>query len=234
MTQTAAALRHLHELRLSLRRVNDQFEAGPRKVTAKRLQLEKRKQELEALRNKSKQLRSSADQKNLQLKTNEAKINDLKAKLNAASSNREYDILKGQVEADTMANSVLEDEILEALEQVDRSLVDIKEGERAVVAAEADLQKALDDVANKEPVLKAELAGLHEQVAAAERFLPGDVTVTYRRLVDSFGADALASVENKACSGCYVGLTMQEVVELKSGKLLFCRSCGRLMYMALE
>ena len=43
----------------------------------------------------------------------------LKAKLNAAASNREYQALKDQIAADQMAGSVLADEILEALEKID-------------------------------------------------------------------------------------------------------------------
>ena len=72
------------------------------------------------LKEKLLELRKSADGKSLQLKSNEAKNLDLTAKLNAASSNKEYEIISSQIEADKMANSVLEDEILEALDKVDQ------------------------------------------------------------------------------------------------------------------
>ena len=65
-------------------------------------------------------MRVAADQKQLQLKAGEEKIKDLKRKLNAAASNREYQILKEQIAADDMAKSVLEDEIIEALEKIDQ------------------------------------------------------------------------------------------------------------------
>ncbi len=57
--------------------------------------------------------------KQLQLREREARIKDLQVKLNTCSSNREYQALKEQIAADQQANSVLSDEILEALERID-------------------------------------------------------------------------------------------------------------------
>src|SRR5436190_2251669 len=120
MSATGAGLKQLHELHLQLREVQSQLEAGPRQIAARRQFQDKKQADLEVRRQKLKQLKMTADQKNLQLKSNETKIADLRAKQNTVTSNREYDILRGQIDADLMAKSVLEDEILEALEAVDR------------------------------------------------------------------------------------------------------------------
>ena len=53
------------------------------------------------------------------LRSGEGKILELETKLNQSSTNREYQALKDQIAADNMANSVLADEILEAMERVD-------------------------------------------------------------------------------------------------------------------
>ena len=88
--------------------------------------MDKKKEELETLRGKLKQSKMSADQKNLQLKSSEGRIYDLNGKLNIAANNREYEALRSQIAADTMAKSVLEDEILEAVEKVDAAQIDVK------------------------------------------------------------------------------------------------------------
>ena len=80
-------------------------------------------------------MRVATDQKQLQLKSDEQKIKDHRAKLNAAASNREYQILKEQIAADEMTNSVLEDEIIEAMEKVDQLQATIAEAEAALAAA---------------------------------------------------------------------------------------------------
>lgn len=231
MSGMSAGLRRLHELHLQLREIQEQLAKGPREKAAREQTVQKRKAELEAQRGILKQLRSTADQKNLQLKSSESKILELGNKLNSAGSNREYDILTGQIQADTMANSVLEDEILEALDSVDSAQGAVKEAEGAIVLAENELKKTIEAVQAREPGLKEREAELQTQVADAEKFLPPDAAGVYRRLVQAHGADALAAVEDSSCGSCYVKLTNQNLLELRMGKTLFCKTCGRLLYL---
>jgi uncharacterized protein len=229
MSASSQAIKALHDLHVKLQGVQEDLARGPRQIAAKQTAVDKKKAELDARRDKFKQLKLTADQKNLQLKTNEAKINELRTKLNIAASNREYEIITGQIAADTMANSVLEDEILEALTRIDAMQGEVKEAEQELVAAEAALQKTKADVAAREPGLKETAAALEKQVAEAEKFLPGEIVPQYRRAVQGFGAEALAAVENRVCTACHMQLTAQRMVELNSGKLMFC-GCGRLLY----
>ena len=89
MSAAAAGLKRLHELHLRLQEVQQQLEHGPRQVKARQQILTKKQAEVDALKAELKLVRVLADQKNLQLKTNESKIADLRVKLNQATSNRE-------------------------------------------------------------------------------------------------------------------------------------------------
>jgi predicted nucleic acid-binding Zn-ribbon protein len=230
MAASSLALKTLHELHQQLQEVQEALARGPRQSSAKQLVVDKKKAELEARRERHKQARLTADQKNLQLKTNEGKIAELRNKLNVATSNREYEILNSQIAADTMAKSVLEDEILEALTKIDQAQVEVKQGEAEVAAAEADLKKVVADAQAREPGLAEKAKDLSVQVAEAEKILPGDFVLQYRRAVAAFGAEALAPVLNRCCSCCNMQLTMQKIVELSAGKWMFC-TCGRLLYL---
>ena len=231
MSSTAAGdLKELHQLHLKLKEVNDELERGPRLVRARGQFAEKKQVEHEAQKTLITQLRKAVDQKNLQLRTNESKINDLRAKLNAASSNREFDIIKAQIEADTVANSVLEDEVLEILDKVDQAQRTLEEIDEQVAKAKADqatLNKANEA---KAPGLLAIAEELNAQIRDHERTLSSEVAATYHRLVKAHGAGALTNVSGNACGSCFVELTRNQQVDLKLGKLLFCRTCGRLMY----
>lgn len=220
----------LHDLHLKLHAVQEELEKGPRLIKAKENVLAKKQAELDLAKAKYTDQRKQADQKNLQLKTNEAKLADLNAKLNMASTNREFDILKGQIAADKMANSVLEDEILDCMEQVDLLKGKITEAEKVVAAAKDDVQKMTDHVAASEAGLKEKAAKLRPAVAEAETVIPKDFMATYRRLVLAHGAEALAVVENNVCTSCNVSLSPQQGVELRGGRFIFCISCGRLIY----
>jgi predicted nucleic acid-binding Zn-ribbon protein len=209
------------------------LERGPRQIAAREQIIVRKREESEAERNKLKQMKVAADQKNLQLKTSEARIYDLSGKLNIAANNREYEALRSQIAADTMAKSVLEDEILEALEKVDAAQIEVKKAELSIIDIEVELKKLVADVQAREAGLKEKAAALQTEVADAEKVLPPDFLPQYRRLVAAYGADALAPVINKSCSQCYVSLTTQLFLELKAGGIKFC-TCGRLMYAADE
>jgi predicted nucleic acid-binding Zn-ribbon protein len=227
-------LQILHELHLKLKAVQDELDKGPRLIKAKQNVLAKKQAELDAEKAKLTECRKLADQKNLQLKSNEAKLADLNVKLNMASTNREFDILKGQIAADKMANSVLEDEILDCMEQIDKLKLQVAAAEQAVAAANDDVRKMTEQVNAAEADLKERLAKLRLAVAEAETVIPEDHLATYRRLVAAHGADALAAVENNVCTACHVTLSPQKGVELRSGKFVYCINCGRLMYVPAQ
>jgi predicted nucleic acid-binding Zn-ribbon protein len=226
----AAGLKRLHELHLRLQNLQQQLEAGPRQIKARQQIVARKQAEAEALKGELKQARLLGDQKNLQLKTNETKIADLRSKLNQATSNREFDIIRSQIDADTMANSVLEDEILEMLEKIDQIQQKIKKCQEEADQASAEVRRVAQTVEASAPELRSQVADLEASLREAEKILPATLVEPYRRLVQAHGAAALAPVENNACSVCFEILSANYLIELRTGNFRFCRSCGRLLY----
>ena len=224
----------IHRLHQQLREVQEQMERGPRQLKARQQATQQKLADLEAQKQKHKALRVAVDQKSLQLKSNEAKIGDLRVKLNQASSNREFDIIRAQIDADTMANSVLEDEILDALEKVDAAQVAVRQLEEAVTAARAEEARLAAETETVLPGLQAQVGQLQQVLATTEEDLPPDFVNHYRRLVQAHGAGALAEVEGNICSSCYVSLPPQLALQVKAGQVLFCKTCGRLLYARID
>lgn len=224
----------IHRLHLQLREVQEQMERGPRQLKIRQQATQQKLADLEAQKQKHKQLRMGADQKSLQLKTNEAKISDLRSKLNQAASNREFDIIRTQIDADTMANSVLEDEILDTLEKVDAAQIGIKQLEQAVATARADEARIAGETEKSLPGLESQISELNQALTVAESNLPPDFVLQYRRLSQAYGAGALAEVEGNICSSCYVSLPPQLAVQVRAGQVIFCKTCGRLLYARRE
>src|SRR4029079_17286130 len=119
MALTAAALRELHRIHRQLTDLSERKDRGPKQIKAREANLGRLGEELARVQAEHKAARMRSDQKQLLLKSGEEKVEGLKAKLNAASSNREYQALKDQIAADQMAGSVLADEILEATAKID-------------------------------------------------------------------------------------------------------------------
>lgn len=229
-----AIVAEIHQLHLQLREVQEQMERGPKQLKFRQQATQQKLADLEAQKQKHKALRVAVDQKSLQLKSNEAKIGDLRVKLNQAASNREFDIIRAQIDADTMANSVLEDEILDTLEKVDAAQIAVRQLEEAVAAAKADEARLATETEGTLPGLQSRIAEMQQALTVAEKELPEDFLLSYRRLSQAYGAGALAEVEGNICSSCYVSLPPQLALQIKAGQVLFCKTCGRLLYASRE
>ena len=71
-----------------------------------------------------------------------------------------------------------------------------------------------------------------DELENAEVGISGDFKRDYNRIITAKGEDGLAQVEGENCGGCYQMLTAQTMNELYMAKPVFCKSCGRLIYLA--
>ena len=231
MSITAAALRELHRIHQQLADLRDRLERGPKQVRAREANVAQLEARLADARERSKQTQMAIDRKQLDLKSGEQKVVDLRVKLNAASSNREYQALLEQIAAAEMAGSVLSDEILEGLEKIDQLGLGVKEADKNLAAGKQELEKARRAVEDSAATIRSDLTRLEGELAQAEKALPADLKADYQRVVRSKGADSLASAEDGVCTGCGQQITLNMQNELKLSKMVFCKTCGRLLYL---
>jgi uncharacterized protein len=231
MAVNAEALRELHRIHRQFADLRDRFERGPKQVAARETNLVRMGEELAKIQAETKAARVRSDQKQLLLKTSEDKISSLKSKLNTASSNREYQAFKDQIAADEMAGSVLADEILESLEKIDEYGKMIVEAQKKIAVAKEESAKVQETVRQESAQLEGEIKRLEGLLKEAESKLPEDFQEAYYRVVKSKGADAMAEVQNGFCGGCYQQLTPNNIAELSMARAIFCKNCGRVIYL---
>ncbi|MFY7876243.1 MAG: zinc ribbon domain-containing protein, partial [Pirellula sp.] len=207
MNVSDTLVRALHQTLLQIAEIKSQIERGPRQIKAAQIQVDSAKDALQKCRDTIKQKRMDADRKQLQLREREAKIHDWEGKMNSATNNREFQAIKEQIAADTQANNVLSDEILEILEENDSLQISLKDYEEKLKLIEADKVKIDSTVAKRIATLKEELLRVEGNLAGTEKQLSTDFMVDYKRLVSSRGEDAMASLDDASCGGCNTGLT---------------------------
>ncbi|WP_337176817.1 C4-type zinc ribbon domain-containing protein [Paludisphaera sp.] len=233
MNATADALRDLHTLHQRAKALRDRLASAPRTLAARTAALAARAAEVEKLRKGVQDAQLSVKKGEHAIQTSQAKIDDLKVKLNLVKKNEEYKAIQNQIAHDQAAIGKNEDEVLQGYE-----LVEARKAEMA--AAEAELKAFSDEVDALKKTIedqaagqKAQLAELEAAIVAAEGHIPADVREQYKRTVRQLGADALAAVEGGVCLGCYTSVTPQMLNELiNRDGLTFCKSCGRLLYFA--
>lgn len=227
---TADAVRTLHRMHRQLEDLRSRLAAGPRAIDARSRNADAITARLGLLQEEIRKARLVADQKQLQLRSMETRIKDCEAKRNAAKTNREYQLLGEQMAADDEAKKVLEDEILEALERVDALKGTQPPIEAELAAAKAALDEMKAKVQAERGSLDAEVARITADLERAEQDLPAESRESYRRMVRSKGADAMAQLDGESCGGCCQQLPPNSVAELSQGRVVPCRSCGRMVY----
>lgn len=223
-------LRTLHRMHRQLEDLRGRLAAGPRRVAALAAAVQEAESRRDAAKEAVVQNRLAADRKQLQLKTAEAKIADLEAKLNACKSNKEYQLFRDQIAADRMATKVLEDEILESLERIDSLKPAVPAAEEAIASARQKLAAEEATVAADAAHLEAEVARISGDLQAQEVELAEDLREKYHRAVRHKGADGMAAADGRNCGGCHQQITSNQLSELLGGRVVTCRSCGRMLY----
>ena len=130
-------------------------------------------------------LRKATDQKSLNLNSREADILKLNGRLNEASSNKEYDIITGQVETAKSTNEQLEDEILTLMGQVDEAGTVLASAEQEVGEFTQRCNDVEAEVEKNEPGIREDIARLNSEISEAEMAIPpGEVRDGYERMPD--------------------------------------------------
>jgi len=224
-------LRTLHRIHRQLADLRGRLERGPKQVLAAQRHVEHQEGELASVQEKAKSTRMSADSKQVQLQGGEDKIEELKLKLNMASSNREYQALKEQIAAQEMTNSILADEILEGLDKIDEFQTKVAEADKLAKSAREKLERISGEVEEQEPLIRGDLERLEGELRFCEADLPADVRESYNRVVRQHGEDALAVVENQFCGGCHQHVPLNVCAEIMLDHPMFCKTCGRMLYL---
>jgi uncharacterized protein len=130
-----------------------------------------------------------------------------------------------------MANSVLMDEILEAMEKVQEYKDKTTQADAELAAAKQRVADIRAKIAAKEPELTADITRLEGELKTAEASLPPEIRDPYQRVVKHLGEDALAPLENQYCGGCNQQIPLNVYSQIMMNQPAFCKTCGRLLYV---
>ena len=212
--------------------IGERMENGPRKVRVVTTNEANFAQSLEQSKAALLDLRKASHTKQMQLAEREAKIEDMKVKLNVCDSNKEFQLLKDRIAADLQANSVLQDEILEQLEKIDVLIEEVDTAKKNYEKSQSESRRIRDEVDLELNALDAEKTRITQELAEKEKLIPADLIVQYRRLVAGKGEDALGLTNSETCGNCNQTLTVQTVSDLMMHKPVFCKGCGCWLYLA--
>lgn len=225
-----ALLRTLHNKLQQLTEIADRMRRGPIQIRLAKTNEANFSDALDAKKVEYAAVQKDSRAKQGQLDDREAKLADMRKKLNAAESNKEFQLLKDRIAADEQANSCQADEIFETLEKMDVLEAEIKSATENLEKAKLETNAISQKVAAEMKSLENQEASVREQLAHALKDLHGDLVAPYKRLIQSKGEDTFAATDAKTCGNCNLTLTQQTASDLLMCKPLLCKGCGAILY----
>ena len=232
MSAPGAILREIHRLRRNAKDLKGKIDQGPRQLKAQEDKVSRQEQILKQAQEDLKHLKVATHEKEGSLKVTDEQVKKYTKQLSDIMSKKEYDALKSELTHARDKAAKLEDQILEALGQIEERTAQVPVLETNLKEARAQAEQF-----NREYQARlADLAKQHQEtlhkLAEVEGTLPEDIKPQYDRLTAAKGEDALALVEGRTCTSCYTEITPQSYNDLIRALFVLCKNCGRMLYLA--
>ena len=211
--------RRLKEVKASLagneelQRVRQALQDGERKLIRQRTKLRDRELEMQSLTNK---IASVED------RLYGGRIKNPKELANFQEEVRYLKRRKGE----------LEDQVLEAMIEVEESEASVTEQRERLARLEEEWQETQARLSVEQSELIGRLSQLKSQRGALQRAIEAGDLALYEDLRRRRGGRAVALLEGELCQGCMVTLPTSKAQQARQGEALtLCGSCERILYV---
>lgn len=133
--------------------------------------------------------------------------------------------------------SVLEDEELEVMEQLEAAQETVTELEARLEETDRKLAVAEDEHAAVVAEIDKDLAAVEADRGPAAEGMPADLMALYDRLREQKGGVGAAELRARQCQGCMITLDSAELARIKglpSDEVVRCQECSRILVRTSE
>lgn len=222
----------LQALDIEIFKLKREKEVKPREIEPIQLHINSLNSQLKESEEKLKALQVRQKEKEIDLQTKEADVKKLTLQLYSVKTNKEYAAMQKQIEGFKADNSLLEEEIIKIMDELDKVAADISNRKKELLLEENRFKELSDKVRQEVERLDLNLAQLYSE---RQRLIPSvekPILSQYERILHNKDGLALVPVEHGTCQGCYMGLPPQVINEIKMAeRLLCCESCTRILYI---
>lgn len=189
------------------------------------------KQGLKAKEDEFKSLHLKRKEYEIELETKEKAVKKLQGQLFQIKTNKEYTALQKEISGIKADSAVLEDDILDVLDKLDKVKAALEDEKRKLVDEEKRVKEQTGKIDQeiKEIEEKTGLLGNERKQLCAG--VEKSFLVQYEKILKAKNSLALVPIMGEFCGGCNRVLTAQLIDEArKKDKLIICESCSRLLY----
>jgi uncharacterized protein len=220
----------------SIRRLQADIEAIPRRRAEIEKEFDQRAFEIRALETKRDEARS--ERVRLEAEVEETRAHATRADRNLMSAQNEHEYTAAIREADAARKHIsqLETQILEKMETLEQTDGVLKEREPEIVKLRAELEERIKAFEEQTRTQTEELAERRQERERLLSTLPKQMSALYNRISARIrDGIAVAEARNGSCTACFMALRPQVMAEVRRGdEVIICDNCNRILYYVPE
>ncbi len=192
--------------------------------TATRTEMEEQKEKFQEASKKHRE-------KEELLRRGQESLKKAKARQFEVKTNKEYEAVLKEIETLEIRNSQVEDEILEAMEEMDRVRILAQNIEQDFDRARLRYESERKERAKELSLADEELRTTKEKSEALREKVPPDILRKYDTIRNVSAGVAVIGVWKEVCQGCRMNLPPQLYNEIqREEEIRFCPNCNRILY----
>jgi predicted nucleic acid-binding Zn-ribbon protein len=231
MNPTVEALLVLQERDSRVTHLTSELDHLPRQIAQVEAELASRSATFDELKSRTRQIEADRKKLDLDVQAKQAAIARYKSQQQQTRKNEEFAALNHEIEHAEKEIAALEDGELELMEAYEKGLAQVGEAQKELTVFQDKAKQKKADLEKRGAAFAAELITAKEKQAEAEKAVPEDALVRYRRILKSKKDVAIVPIRHGACGGCHMKVTSQTALTAKGGEqLVACDNCGRLVY----
>lgn len=166
------------------------------------------------------------------LQAAQEQVKKYQGQLYSVKTNKEYDALQMEIQAQKNRISELEDAILQLISEAEAE-------QETLETMRGETETLVERFGEERTALESRLSAVDEDVAVKmdERKrmamrVENRVLKVYDRIRRNLRGMTVVPVKKGACSGCFYVIPLQVVMQIRQGRrLISCESCGRILIM---
>ena len=162
----------------------------------------------------------------------EEQIKKLQGQLYQIKTNKEYSAMQHEVESQKADKSLIEDDILVLMDEIDKAKTEISKEKENLAKEEVNLKEQQKLVHSQVEEIEKKLQLLNADRQTIVPQLDPSVLKKYEKILKSKNGLAITSVKDDACQGCNMNMPPQVINQIRmKQEFIVCESCARFLYI---